>query len=277
MKSMWQAVPRADFRKLHEARLQAHYAAQWLARAGRALPPPRAGDDRPHLSWDGGFGGLTTQPLPDGARLGLRIADMTLAFVGEESDALALDGRADVEVGRWLAERFAGRGLDAAVLASPLPYEMPWHVIAISARYSLDEMLDSFETLAIWFANADGALRSVRQGLARRGLKVAPVRAWPHHFDIDSLVELGRGRGIGAGFSPGDAYCDEPHFYTTIHPEPPIPRLPLLPAMGHWHTHKFLAALAPAHKIVAADDQGAYVEDFFEAALAAALNALRNS
>jgi hypothetical protein len=45
--------------------------------------------------------------------------------------------------------------------------------------------------------------------------------------------------------------------------------------MAHWHTYQFLAALAPAHKIVAADDQGAYVANFFDAATAAALDALR--
>ena len=45
--------------------------------------------------------------------------------------------------------------------------------------------------------------------------------------------------------------------------------------MAHWHTYKFLAALAPAHKIVAAHDQGAYVRQFLDVSVAAALHALR--
>jgi hypothetical protein len=45
--------------------------------------------------------------------------------------------------------------------------------------------------------------------------------------------------------------------------------------MAHWHTYKFLAALAPAHKILAAHDQRAYVRQFHDAAIAAALHALR--
>jgi hypothetical protein len=80
---------------------------------------------------------------------------------------------------------------------------------------------------------------------------------------------------MGLGFCPGDEYCDEPYFYTSMWPEPWIPALPLLPAMAHWHTYKFLAALAPAHKIVAAEDQGAYVQTYMDAAVAAALKALR--
>jgi hypothetical protein len=80
---------------------------------------------------------------------------------------------------------------------------------------------------------------------------------------------------MGLGYCPGDEFCDEPYFYTSMRPEPSIPKLPLLPAMAHWHTYKFLAALAPAHKIVAAHDQGEYVRRFLDVATATALNALR--
>jgi hypothetical protein len=45
--------------------------------------------------------------------------------------------------------------------------------------------------------------------------------------------------------------------------------------MAHWHTYKFLAALTPAHKIVAATDQGAYVQQFLDVSVQAALDALR--
>jgi hypothetical protein len=61
-----------------------------------------------------------------------------------------------------------------------------------------------------------------------------------------------------------------------MQPEPSIPGLPLLPAMGHWHTYKFLAAMAPAHKILAAHDQGSYVRTFLDVAINAALDALRH-
>jgi hypothetical protein len=81
---------------------------------------------------------------------------------------------------------------------------------------------------------------------------------------------------MGIGYCPGDEFCDEPYFYTSMWPEPAIPGLPLLPAMAHWHTYKFLAAMAPAHKIVAAHDQGVYVQQFLDVSVAAALHALRS-
>jgi hypothetical protein len=269
----WKNLPRLSFYALHAARLQAHYAAQWLARAARAYVPELPHDLHTNLGWDDAFGGLVTHPLPGGGALGLRIADLTLAFTGGEE--LALDGRADPEVRAWLGARLAQRGLDPAKLDAPSPYEMPWHVIAIGARYSLDELTDAFAAHADWYRNANVALATVQKELAARKLNAPPVRCWPHHFDFDCLVDLGRGRTIGLGYCPGDEYCDEPYFYTSMWPEPPIPKLPLLPQPGHWHTYKFLAALAPAHKILAAHDQGAYVRRFLDVSVKAALAAMR--
>jgi hypothetical protein len=272
----WQDVPRANFMVLHAARLQAHYAAQWLARAAQAYIPERASDGHTNLGWDDAFGGLTTHLLPDGSRLGLRIADLTLAVLGGAPAELPLDGRAEPEVRAWLGRALAARGLDAAMLDAPAPYAMPDHVLALGARYSLDEMGDAFATHAAWFGNAHAALGAVQRHLAAMKLKAPEVRCWPQHFDLDTLVPLGRDRTMGVGYCPGDEFCDEPYFYTSMWPEPPIPKLPLLPAMAHWHTYKFLAALAPAHKIYAARHQGAYVQQFMDAAIAAALHALRS-
>jgi hypothetical protein len=271
----WQAVPRANYLYLRAARLQAHYAVQWLARAARAYLAPQPHDFHTNLGWDDGFGGLVTHSLPDGSRLALRLSDLTLAFLDVHPRELALDGRAEAEVRAWLGAQVAARDLAAERLDDPSPYAMPAHALALGARYSLDELGDCFATLARWYANAHAVLDKARRRLLARRLKAPPVRCWPHHFDLDCLVPLGRGRTIGIGFCPGDEYCDEPYFYISMWPEPPIPKLPLLPQPGHWHTYKFLAALAPAHKIYAARDQGEYVRRFLDVSVDAALKAMR--
>jgi hypothetical protein len=271
----WQNVPRANFMFLHAARLQAHYAAQWLARASRAYIPPMPHDGHTNLGWDDRFGGLVTHPLPDGSRMGLRIADLTLAFLDVHPHSLHLDGRAEAEVRTWLGGHIAARNLVTGKLDDPSPYAMPEHALAYGARYSLDELGEAFKVLATWYVNANAALDRVQRHLAAKRLKAPAVRCWPHHFDLDTLVDLGCGRTMGIGYCPGDEFCDEPYFYTSMWPEPSIPKLPLLPAMAHWHTYKFLAALAPAHKIVAARDQGTYVREFLDVSVTAALHALR--
>lgn len=268
----WRAVPRMDFHRLHEARLQAHYAVQWLARLARAAIPERSDDSHANFGWDHAFGGLTTHQLPDGSRLGLRIADLTLAFLDKAPAELSLDGRTDTEVRRWVAGQKAARGLPGD-LDTPLPYELPHHVVELGARYSLEELVPAFEVLSVWFSNATDILEYVRGKLAGKKLGGPVPRCWPHHFDMDVIVSFGRDQGMGVGFSPGDTYCDEPHFYLTIYPEPSIPGLPLLPAVGYWHTYKFLAAVAPAHKVVAATNPIAYCDNFFDVAISGALAA----
>lgn len=39
------------------------------------------------------------------------------------------------------------------------------------------------------------------------------TQLWPEHFDVGTALELGAGRGVNLGFSPGDAFSDEPYVY----------------------------------------------------------------
>jgi hypothetical protein len=257
--SLWRPITGLDRRKLTEARLQAHYAAQWLARAARAYVPPQDNDGHTNLGWDDKEGVFATHPLPDGSRLILRIADLTLVILnaGGKTPFLTLNGHADADARAWLGGEIGTKGLDARKLDEPSPYEMPAHAITKGAKYSTGQIAAALRDLAVWYANAHGVLNDVRQHLAARGLKAPAVRCWPHHFDLDSLVALGSERTVGLGFSPGDEYYDEPYFYVTIYPEPDATMLPKLHMIGHWHTHEFVAAIASASKIVAVKNQQA--------------------
>ncbi len=62
-RSQWKTLAGVDFARLREARIQAHYGAQWLARAARAYVPPQPDDGHTNLGWDDGFEGFTTHPL----------------------------------------------------------------------------------------------------------------------------------------------------------------------------------------------------------------------
>src|ERR1700686_1016672 len=74
----WRKVKGVDRSALREARLQAHYGVQWLARAARAYATPGPGDRHTNLGWDDGIAGLTTRSLAPGTMLGLNISDLTL-------------------------------------------------------------------------------------------------------------------------------------------------------------------------------------------------------
>lgn len=270
----WRQLRGVDQAALHEARLQAHYAAQWLARFARAYVAPQPDDGHTSLRWDDARDAFTTQPANNGARLSLQIASLMLAVHGGPS--LSLNGRSDAQVRQWLGGELAARDLDPAALDAPSLYEMPAHALAAGALYDTTGSADGLTELAAWYADANASLglvqKRITQGVA------SPVCCWPHHFDLATLTTLKRDgepdRYLGVGLSPGDHYYDEPYFYVSVYPKPDLTALPALPAIGHWHTHEFVAAIAPAHKIVTQKNQMAAADEFLQRAVALALDIL---
>jgi hypothetical protein len=269
----WKPLKGTDFTALREARLQAHYAAQWLARSARAYIDPQPDDSHTSLGWDDGLDGFTTHALKMGNRIGLRIPDLTLALIhdGKITQSFPLYGRSEAEARAWLGKQMQALGLAAEALDTPLPYELSEHELGQDGRYGQHALAEALRELAAWYADGAAALNAIRQRLIARGLPAPVVRCWPHHFDLDCLTVIGNGAAyvvptMGAGFSPGDHYYDEPYFYISLYPRPDASRLPTLPPPGHWHMQDFLAALLPASRILALNDPPAGTEMFLFAA-----------
>ncbi len=279
----WRPLRGVDARRLKDARLQAHDAVQWLARAARAYIPPQRDDGHTSLQWKDGLDGFITQPFADGARLSLQINTLTLALHdGAEATrirSLSLAGRSDTQARGWLGKQLTLRSLDAQALDAPSPYQIPESAVARGASYEFTGSADALMELAAWYANAAFLLGRVQVQMIGRKLAAQPVRCWPHHFDLATLTMLPMRNPdtagyIGVGFSPGDEYYDEPYFYVSVYPEPDRAALPMLPAMGHWHTHDFTAGVKPAHKILAAKeakDMAAETDEFLQGTVAVAL------
>jgi hypothetical protein len=274
----WHVLPRVDQARLSDARRQAHFAVQWLARAARAYIPSLSDHSHTNLGWNDTFGGLTTHAFGDGARLGLVMASMELVIWNHQNGAfqanLKLNARTDADVRAWLGHSLSSRGLDPKALDAPAPYDMPPHAVAEGAAYTVDELGEFLSVLSMWFSNANAMLGAIREEIRARNIDVPPIRCWPHHFDLDTLVSLNPTRTMGIGFEPGDEYYDEPYFYVSMYPRPDPATLPVLPSTGFWHSKDFLAAIAPSHRIVECRDQMAAVEAFLHAATEAAIKAL---
>ena len=279
----WRPIRGTDPGGARQARLQAHYAVQWLARFARGYIPPQPDDGHTSLSWVGSLNGFTTQPSENGARLSLQVDNLTLALHDGDGTAaaqsLSLSGRSNAQARQWLGECFSQRNLDTRALDAISPYEIPAHPIAQGAAYDAAGSAAALAELAAWFANADGLLGQVYKQMMRRKLAASPVCCWPHHFDLASLTMLSKPAAhetgyVGVGLSPGDGYYDEPYFYVSVYPKPDPSALPTLPMFGHWHTHEFMAAIVPAHKIVAAKNQKAETDEFLRCAIDIALKIL---
>ena len=155
-------------------------------------------------------------------------------------------------------------------------FEVTTNHIAQGARYDATGSANSLTELAAWYANAAVLLGRVRTYMAGEevgGYSRVLRRA---HFDLATLTMLptkdpDTAGYIGGGFSPGDEYYGEPYFYVSVYPEPDPVTLPMLPEMGHWHTHEFTAGVKLAHTILATKNMAAETDNFLQGAVAVAL------
>jgi len=257
---------------LGAARVELHFAAQLPAAVGRALVAAAAGDSHTSLEWLAAGRLLAGVPTPSGLRAALRPVDLAVAVVdgtGAPIAELPLAGRTFAEAAAWLAS--ALRAPAGTTLSLP-PYEMPAHAIARGGAFAGEDRAGLGE-LARWYASADRLLRA----LARSTAGASPVRCWPHHLDIATLLAGPvAGSTIGVGLSPGDGGYGEPYWYVTPWPYPPEPpALPALPAGGRWHREGWFGAVLTGTRVLAAAATPADRERAVSAFVAAAAGAAR--
>ena len=266
------------YRKLHynqfpaliEAREQTHQAVQLVAMVGRALHPKSEDDHFANMEWLDGFQALVSnQPPKYPVRAALQVAEFKLRVI--ENDQLksefALHNRTLDEAMIWITNEFKQLGIDTSGFNLDLPYEMPVYATADGKAFELTDKA-AFQELALYFANADMFLREI--ALKHKG--ASPVRCWPHHFDIATLITLGKGKSseydksVGMGLSPGDRQVEEPYFYISPWPYPmdEPDEFPELKGGGQWHSDGWMGAFFQASEIIKGENQEQRIRDFLE-------------
>lgn len=242
------------------ARQAAHYATQLVAAAGVTLLEPDPSFHYSSTTFDPARRALVGAPLPDGRQASLGLADLILS-VGEAS--LPLLGRTPREAVAWLSE----------VLSETV--RLPaWDMPAgpTLAHPALEAKTAELERLAHWYA----ASFRVLDAFAPSEGEASPLRVWPHHFDLATLVTLEasddpeQAKSVGLGMTPGDGGISAPYLYVTPWPYPEGRPTPALPS-GRWNTEGWYGAVLDA-EAVSSDDQ---VAAFLAAAFGATASALR--
>jgi hypothetical protein len=255
-----------------------HHAAQLLALAGASYLPTLPDDSHTSMSWLEPAGALTTQPLvaATSLRFGLRVNDLTLITVEDVSDPSAvfpLDRRTRKDALEWMRSESRRHGLDGDRLQSRLHYTISPHPTDDGHPFqrATDGTLDE---LARWYGHASAVLEERRRSTVGAG----PVRCWPHHFDIATLVDLPAGatlQTIGIGLSPGDENCPEPYYYVSPYPAPGTLPRPL--SIGSWHTTGWWGAALVGSEVVkqpTAAEQTALVAKFIDESVARLLESV---
>jgi len=281
MTGEWQTVGKVEEQGLVDSRLQLHYAAQLAAAVGNTLVPAVADYSHTALNWFAGglFSGQVEGATP--FRVGLDMAKVGLIVISHTQETasghvsqnyhLPLNGHSFADRLAALQALISELGYAGAQVQPPSyqPGEFPAHPIAEGAAFAIKE--DQAAELGRYYGNAALLLQAVSVQEAQ----ASPVRVWPHHFDMATLVSLEpadgeQGRSVGVGFSPGDATYAQPYFYVTPWPYPPTAALPAL-RVGRWHTAAWVGAILTASDLLSDRhaDQQARAQEFLDQAIAA--------
>ncbi len=267
-----------EARRWGEARLVAHWAVQIVAAAGKTLVAAAPDDSNASLEWIEAARALASVPLGDGKiRAALRPTDLTLLILDGTNRALdtfGLRGQTLQSGLAWLSVALArATGAAAVPLARPV-HELPEHAVGAGAPFPAAES-GAAALLADTFSLADRQLRAIAASVTG----ASPVRCWPHHFDIATLVALDSpttpreaSRSIGVGLSPGDASYPGGYWYVTPWPYPAVSEWPPLAAGGSWHRAGWVGAVLPLSQPNARDPAGSSA--FLKSAMAACKNFL---
>ena len=249
---------------LVDARLQFHHAAQFLAALGISYLPARPDDSHTNMEWLESIDALASNVVTGSSAIRLAVSPQPFALhllAGDASRAtLPLRGATIGDAVAWIRRQLGECGLHSDAFTLDRHYTIPSHPVADSAAFD-DSDATALEQLAAWFSNAASILGHV----AATTTNASPVRCWPHHFDIATLIDVGPGATVGLGMEPGDVYYAEPYYYANIYPPRSEP-LPALAGGGSWHTHEWTGAVLPGSRL-GRDDQRAQIESFIESAL----------
>ncbi len=253
----WQLLKNFPSDTLKETRLQLHWAVQLVAAANNATLPAK--DDYSHTSLylideDVLAGGFVDSRQPFATAI--QISNLTLLNLDETGrpvNAYELVGAKFSDALAWLSASLGGLGSQDVNLTKPT-YDLPEHPVARDEK-PFEPNLDVLAEFSKWYGNAHKALSEVRKNESS-----SPVLCWPHHFDIATLINLGEGKSVGVGLSPGDSSYNEPYWYISPWPYPQESNLPKL-SIGHWHTEGFTASVLSSPEALRANDVVAEQEE----------------
>lgn len=248
-------------------RIQLHYGASVLASVAHSLLEHRDDDSHTNLGIEDGGVRLATHPLRPGSadRCALQLVELTLVWLrGDEQVAALSLPSVSLEDGLAWADEVGRRTCGRGVRRREFP-DFPASKLGEGAAFERGDPVARGE-IGRWFANGLAAF----EDLGQRHPGLSPIRVWPHHFDLGTILALGpEGTSVELGLSPGDDSLAEPYFYCTPDPEPAEP-LPRLTGPGTWFTRGFTAAVLTGGDLLRAGPaQQATAREYLRSALAA--------
>ncbi len=228
-----------DPTQLSDTRKQVHWACQLLSASADAKLTHKDDDSHSNLGWDATTGTLDSWT-------GIRIIVPSMTLLTLEGASLELGGQTLDAARQWLSEQLK-------INIRLRDYDMPEHAVATGQPFRFDP--SHLSELARWFSFGHEVMQPI-----------APLRVWPHHFDMGWLIEVdGPDCSIGGGLTPGDQFYAEPYFYVNPYGVGESDTVPDLP-VGHWAA-AWQGAVLRSTEIIDAKNPSGLSREFFDAAI----------
>ncbi len=256
---------------LQDALQQQHYAAQFIAMAGRHLLPQQPDDSNTSMNYLTEKSLIAGQELLPGLRLALHPAEMALCLLAQNSTCnpeVRLQGKSMQQVFEAMKKMLSSVEIDTTNLMEELHYEIPAHTLNKGGSFQTGEKQRFLENTR-YRHNAQILLEEIIQAYR----DTEPVRIWPHHFDTGTLIPLKEKRGkttrsLGLGWAIPDTMVRESYFYLSYWSEGSagLPDDLPAPGRGRWMMPDWNGAVLPLSRLLEADTsqgQHALANEFF--------------
>lgn len=276
----WKKLGKINPESLTETRLQLHYAIQFMAAVGNFLTQPRSDFSHASLTWNSELNAFVSGIVVSKNSFQVALEPITLT-------SIILDINRNKLAEFSLLEKTMNEGMNLLKqIIEPLgaditkltfvsyPDDFPRHPLAEGAIFeNISEAMR--QELTAYFANTN----SILQEIAASRESASPVRIWPHHFDIATLISLpyiqkDEAVSLGVGMSSGDNSYNEPYWYVTPWPYPDIANLPELASSGIWHTEGWVGAILTASQLSQEERQQIQLKSFLDFAVTKSLELL---
>ena len=271
-KNDWKLLTLPFTKELNEALQQQHYAAQFIALAGRYLIPQKADDSNTNMEFIPERELMLGNALPDGLRVALHLTDLNISILDQDNNSkkqVSLKGKTKQEVFDELKQSLSELGVEVSGFKNELHYKIPPHPLEKGAVFTIRNEGDFTEN-----ANYRRNAKIVLNEIASEFKQQEPIRVWPHHFDTGAFYVISKNekgdasQTIGIGFAIPDTMVNEPYYYLSFWSEKPINDIDKLPALtaGHWMMPNWNGAILKHSEIIrnnSASGQHEMVKSFY--------------
>ncbi len=222
--SGWPDTAVFQTRQYRKARVEAHNALFWMARAAHSFLQPTPDNTHLYLSLDSGSFDFRTQIFGDGFQIGLNLPELELYFCEKKEKvphSFWLDEKTPAFVEAWYLVELLHRGLDPQSFSTYLPFQSKDMLMGDTQDHNASLYKTELRALADCIMNTVPVLDQLTHKLIKNNkIPDAPheITLEPETFTLffSGILSGENNKKITAGLSAGDNLRQVPFLFTKL-------------------------------------------------------------